>query len=178
MTPIIYTPNEVLVRPAERVGKIDSRVRKILAEMKEVLIFADNPKGVGLAAPQIGISLRIFIIRAHEKDPIRTFIDPVYIKKSHKLVKGIKGNRLEGCLSVPHVWGQVNRHEKVTIRYIDETGVSQKEEFLHFPATIVQHEMDHLDGILFTRRILEQKGTLYRPAMDAEGKEVLEPIDL
>ena len=178
MKPIVHVPHEELIKSADRVGRIDKRVGKIIAEMRETLIHADNPKGVGLAAPQIGIPLRIFLLRPQEKDPISAFINPEYVGKSRELVKGIEGNKLEGCLSIPHVWGRVKRHKQVTIRFTDETGASHEEEFAGFPAIIVQHEIDHLEGILFTRRCIEQKSTLYKPGVDEDGKEILEPIEI
>lgn len=178
MKPIVTTPHEILILEAAKVGKVDARIKKIIAEMKKTLIGADNPKGVGLAAPQIGVSLRIFLLRPEESDPIRVFINPEYLEKSKMIVKGIEGNKLEGCLSVPHVWGQVQRHKSIKISFLDEKGSLHEETFRGFPAIIVQHEMDHLHGVLFTRKVIEQKGTLYKPGVDENGKEILEPIDL
>lgn len=180
MKPIITTPNDVLTTTAQTVVKIDHKVKQIISDMKVTLIKADNPKGVGLAAPQIGISMRIFIIRPQESDPISVFINPSYTTKSKLLIKGIPGKngKLEGCLSVPKVWGVVTRHRWVTLSYLDETGTARQKKFTGFPAIIIQHEMDHLEGILFTQRVLEQKGTLYKPGVDENGKEVLEPLEI
>jgi peptide deformylase len=180
MKTIIHTPHKVLITPAQKVGKIDKKILQSISELKEVLIAADEPKGVGLAAPQIGLALQIFLLRPEETDPIRVFINPEFVSKSRAMVKGIPGddNRIEGCLSVPHVWGLVKRHESVTIRFTDEESIKQEETFSGFAATIVQHEMDHLEGILFTRRVIEQKGQLYKPGIDDDGKEILEPLEL
>lgn len=180
MKPIVHTPNAILTKPTEKVGKLDARTLAYIAEMKEALLKADNPKGVGLAATQIGLSLRIFLMRPEEEDPIRVFVNPEFISKSKTMVKGIPGSdkRLEGCLSIPKVWGMVTRHKWVKLRFLDETGETHEEKFDGFFSTIVQHEMDHLDGILFPRRVLEQKGQLYKPTIDEDGKEILEPLDI
>lgn len=180
MKPIVTTPNEVLVKPTKHVERIDAKTKQIISDMTETLIYADNPKGVGLAATQIGISLRIFLMRPEEDDPIRTFINPVIVEKSKQLVKGIPGsdNRLEGCLSIPKVWGMVKRHLWIKLTFLDVDGISHEEKFSDFEAIIVQHEIDHLDGILFTRRVVEQKGRLYKPGIDDDGKEFLEPLEI
>lgn len=180
MKPIITTPNDVLMTPAQAVVKIDHKVKKIISEMRETLSKADNPKGVGLAAPQIGVSLRIFLINPQENDPISVYINPTFTWKSDTLVKGIPGKtgKLEGCLSIPKVWGVATRHRSVTLSYLDEAGTTRQQKFTGFPAIIIQHEMDHLDGILFPKRVIEQKGTLYKPVVDENGKEVLEPLEI
>ncbi len=180
MKSIIHTPHKILITPARAVGKIDKKVLGLISEMKQTLLAADNPKGVGLAAPQIGIPLRIFMIRPEETDPISVFINPEYSFKSPEMVTGIPGSdqRLEGCLSVPFVWGIVTRHKIVKITYLDEQDQRHVQEFSEFPSTIVQHEMDHLEGILFTKRVVEQKSKLYKPGVDDNGEEILEPLEL
>ena len=180
MKPIVHTPNPVLITPTKEVGSIDKKVKEIVSEMKYTLIKTDNPKGVGLAATQIGISLRIFIIRPEETDQITVYINPRFISKGKTMLNGIpgEGNRLEGCLSIPNIWGIIKRHKSITLKYLDETGQKREEKFQDFPAIIVQHEMDHLDGILFPRRVIEQKGTLYKPGKGEKGEDVLEPMDI
>ena len=87
-------------------------------------------------------------------------------------------NKLEGCLSIPKIWGKVKRAKTLTLQYRDEKGTVHKEEFSGFIATIIQHETDHTNGILFTQRVLEQKEKLYETGKDEEGKEVLEEITI
>lgn len=148
--------------------------------MKDTLSKADNPKGVGLAAPQIGESIQIFVMKPHDKDPITVHINPIYILKSKAMVTGIPGseNRLEGCLSIPKIWGIVKRHKSVEIQYMNEEENKVQKVFSGFPAIIVQHEIDHLGGILFPKRVLEQNGKLFESTYDDSGKEVLEPMKL
>lgn len=180
MKPIVQTPNQVLITVAKPVAKIDKKITSIIADMTATLKAADNPKGVGLAAPQIGVSLRIFLIRPEEDDPIRVIINPTIVEKSSHITKGIpyRKKHLEGCLSIPHIWGMVKRHTSLTLQFMDENGQKHEEIFEEFPAIIVQHEIDHLDGILFTRRVIEQKGQLFKPSIDKNGEEILEPLDI
>lgn len=180
MKPIIHTPHKALTSPSKEIHDVDKKIHKIIADMKDTLEKADNPKGVGLAAPQIGLNVRIFLIREQEDDPISVYINPAFVSKSDEIVIGIPGgkDRLEGCLSVPKVWGIVTRHKEVTLSFLDEKGEPQKEHFKGFRSIIAQHEMDHLDGVLFTRRVIEQKGKLYKAGINEEGEEVLELLKI
>jgi peptide deformylase len=180
MKPIVKVPNDVLTTPAQDIKRFDTTLVKLIRELKDTLISTKNPKGVGLAAPQIGVPLRIFVTRPHEKDPIRVFINPVIVEISKDTVEGVpeRENKLEGCLSIPTIWGRVKRATAVTLQYQDEKGVRHEEKIKGFLATIVQHETDHLNGTLFTHRVITQKGKLYQTEKDDDGKEVLAEIDL
>jgi peptide deformylase len=178
MKPIVPIPNPVLTQPAKNVTFFDKKLKLLINNLKETLIHTTNPKGVGLAAPQIGEPYRIFVTRPTEKSTVRAFINPEIIKSSSDPTNGVpeRENKLEGCLSIPQVWGKVHRFQNLTLKYQDEKGISHIEEFTGFLATIIQHETDHLAGILFTQRVVEQKGKLYQTGSDKEGKEVLEEI--
>lgn len=187
MAQILKAPSEVLSQKAQPVEKIDQKVRKIIEEMMATLNAQENPKGVGLAAPQIGYSLQIFITKPALKSPIRIFINPEIIGASKELTNGVperenlpagRHDPLEGCLSLPGIWGPVKRHASLKLRYQTPNGQTHKEEFKGFLATIIQHEIDHLGGRLFTQRVLEQKGKLYRAGKNKEGKEVLKEIEI
>ena len=179
MKPIIHIPNPVLTSPAKPVTFFDKRLTSLIADMTDALIKTKNPKGVGLAATQIGEPYRVFVTRPTSKDPIRAFINPAIIASSldTKDLDEIEG-KLEGCLSIPGIWGKVKRSIHVTLSYINEKGITHEETFRDFQATIIQHETDHINGILFTHRVVEQKGKVYQAAHDKEGKEVLEEIRL
>jgi len=176
MKQIVKIPNIVLSTPVQPVISFDKKLTKIISDMKATLVHATNPKGVGLAATQIGIPLAIFLTRPKEKDVIRVFINPTIIHRDPDEHNADKTNQLEGCLSIPGVWGTVNRSPSITLMYQDEQGTKNEEQFSGFLATIVQHEMDHLQGILFTQRVLEQKNKFYQTAKDEKGKEVLEEV--
>lgn len=178
MKPIIHVPNSVLTTPTKRVTVFDKKLRSLLANMRQTLLATTNPKGVGLAATQIGESSRVFL--AKPKEEIRAFINPEIIKTSSELTDGVpeRDNKFEGCLSIPKIWGKIKRATSITLRYQDETGKTHEEQFDGFLATIIQHETDHVNGILFTQRVLEQKGKVYQAVKDKEGKEILEEIEL
>ena len=178
MRPIVKIPNTVLSTPVQPVVSFDKKLKKIISDMKATLLHATNPKGVGLAAPQIGVPLSLFLTRPKEKDEIRVFINPKILKSETPISNADKTNQLEGCLSIPGVWGTVNRSPNLTLVYQDEQGTKNEEQFSGFLATIIQHEMDHLQGVLFTKRVLEQKNKFYQSTTDEQGKEILEEVVL
>lgn len=166
---IIHAPNTVLATPSRPVKKIDAKIRTLVDEMVTTLLAQHDPEGVGLAAPQINLGIQLFIIKKDKKAPVKTFINPKIISSTQvaqsetaKKPKNDETSRLEGCLSIPRIWGKVVRSKKVVLEYTDLENKTRKEEFSGFEATIIEHEMDHLNGILFTRRVLEQGHILYR----------------
>ena len=184
MLEIVKAPNPVLSQKAKRIVKVDKVISKLIAEMIESMESAADPIGVGLAAPQVGKSLQLFIAKTSKKSKILVFINPMIVKKEKKLNKaksasgGEEHKKLEGCLSLLNIWGSVERFDSVWISYLDETGKKHNRRFDGFLATILQHEIDHLDGILFPKRVLEQKGTLYKSEKDEKGHDVFEELKI
>ncbi len=180
MKPIVHVPHDVLVTPAKPVTSFDDKLTKLIRDMEETLLATVNPKGVGLAATQVGVGLRVFLTKPTANAKIRAFINPEILAKSDTLTDGVpeRHNKLEGCLSIPNVWGNVRRSASLTLRYQDEKGNVHEEAFSGFLATIIQHETDHINGILFTQRVLEQKEKLFQVATEKDGNEVLEEIPL
>jgi len=178
--PIVQAPHPVLTTPTKPVVQFDAKLQKLITELSETLVHATNPKGVGLAAPQIGVASRVCVMKPKQNSRLKVLINPVILNRSRDVTDGIpdRANKLEGCLSITAVWGKVKRNATVHVRYTDEKGIAREEEFSGFPATIVQHEIDHLDGILFPQRVLEQNGELYQVTKDTDGKEVLEKISV
>lgn len=184
MLPIIQAPNSVLGSITKPIGKIDKTIKNLIAEMTESLLYAKDPEGVGLAAPQVGKSLQLFIIKESPKDPLLVFINPTLtIPKGMKLPSEDSNQdkenhevKLEGCLSLQDVWGIVHRYPEVELTYLDEYGKSQTKRFDGFLSTIIQHEYDHLQGILFPRRVLEQKGQLYKSVKNKKGEIEFEEL--
>jgi len=152
------------------VGKVDKKILSIVKDLKETLASQKDPEGVGLAAPQIGKLLKIFVML--DAGELKAVINPEIVnvsqKKSGKLKKG---EIMEGCLSLPHYYGPLKRPKKITIKYLDEEGSEKVEDFVGFTAQIVQHEIDHLNGILFIDRLLTNKKPLYKLVKD-EWEEV------
>lgn len=179
MKPIVTVPNAVLTTPAKPITVFDKRLVELISDMKKTLVATKNPKGVGLAAPQIGKDVQIFVTRPSEKAEIRVFINPK-IEKLEGVTDSVseRDNKLEGCLSIPKIWGKVKRSASLTLTYQDEKGERHTEAFSGFLATIIQHETDHLGGILFTKRVLEQNGKLYETTKGKDGKETLEEITI
>lgn len=156
------------------IKKIDKKVLSLIQDLKDTLGAQKDPEGVGLAAPQIGKNLRIFLMSYDQTK--RIVINPEIIKVGDKkrLTKdGRGGEIMEGCLSLPNFYGPLSRANYVKIKYLNEQGEETVEEFKDFFAQIVLHEIDHLEGILFIDRLLTDKKPLYR----LEGKEWQE-IDL
>jgi peptide deformylase len=176
---IISAPQSVLNNPAKTVTVFDKKLKNLISDMEETLIATRNPKGVGLAAPQIAEPWRIFVTRPTSRDPVRAFINPEIVSFSGDDKKPADDDKkLEGCLSIPKVWGKVSRHFSLILRYQDTEGVVHEERFSGFFATIIQHETDHINGILFTQRVLEQKGGLFQAVINDKGKEELEEIKI
>lgn len=179
MKPIVITPHPVLNNKTAPVEKFDESLGKILREMEQALLSAKDPKGVGLAAPQIGYTLKIFAMKPKEDAKVTLYINPKIIEIAQVETRLSKQNTpLEGCLSIPNTWGVVNRKTWVTLSFQDSHGKSKTKKFKGFPAIIVQHEMDHLSGILFTQRVLAQQGKLYEIVKDKQGKESLKELPL
>lgn len=155
--PILTEPNSILRQRSKEIdpSKILSKeIKDAIQDMKETLAVSED--GIGIAAPQIGIPYRIFIVSEESKHienkerPERTdwknfvYINPVITKFSTK-----KTEAVEGCLSVPKKYGLVKRPEKISVEAYDETGKKISHGAAKFFARVIQHEMDHLDGVLF-----------------------------
>lgn len=179
--------------------------------MKKTLLETTDPKGVGLAAPQIGKPLRIFLAKPTDKSKILVFINPEIIARGGatgrtpdsvdpelaewgtlaggKVATGPRASKskeaskkLEGCLSLPNIWGPVLRASSLTLKYQLITNnyelITKTRTFSGFMATIIQHEMDHLEGVLFPKRVLEQKETLYKSHKNKKGEDEFEEIEI
>lgn len=159
---IVKAGDSCLRKKSKPVAKVDKKILSLISDLKETLISQKDPEGVGLAAPQIGKNLRVFVMRTNGN--IKTVINPkiISISKEKTSENKKKDNEvLEGCLSVPCFYGSVSRAKRIKISYTTEEGKQTTETFKGFPARIVQHEIDHLEGNLFIDRLLEQKHPLY-----------------
>ncbi|MDE2590718.1 MAG: peptide deformylase [Patescibacteria group bacterium] len=177
---IVQAPEAVLSEKAKPIEKIDKAITTLIEEMEETLVNTTDPEGVGLAAPQVGKSLQLFVIKQSKEAPFSVFINPVIETlgqlKETEMEK--KHSRLEGCLSLKDIWGTVKRAPKVKVSYIDEHGSKHTRTFDGFFAVIVQHEYDHLQGFLFPKRTLEQGGKLYKSHKNEKGEDEFDPIEL
>lgn len=171
---LVDIKDPILRKEAKPVKKLDKKVKKLIADMQETLVSQNDPEGIGLAAPQVGKSLQLFLVNFEGLE--RVVINPkiLEIKKVKKTKKPKKENLLEGCLSLPHYYGPIKRPNFVTIEYMNKTGERITETFKGFPAQIIQHEIDHLHGKLFIDHILEQDSPLYK--FDGEEWEEVELV--
>lgn len=149
--PIYLYGSEVLRAKAPEADLNDKEgLKKLVDDLWETLAVSE---GCGLAAPQIGVSTRVVVVDGdvmtdiypYLKDFKRTFINPVILEESKEKVE-----YNEGCLSVPGIYADVVRPEKIRVEYYDRNLEKQTEEFDKFAARICQHEFSHLDGVLFT----------------------------
>jgi peptide deformylase len=146
----------------------------LVKNLKDTLGVQKDPEGVGLAAPQIGKNLRVFV--ANYKGFDRVVINPEIIKIDKSRVKSPKTKTskkeiLEGCLSLPYYYGPLKRAPKIIVKYLNEQGKEITETFEGFNAQIIMHEIDHLEGILFVDHLLKEKKPLYKVQGD-EWEEV------
>lgn len=141
---IFEIPEPVLRQKAEKVDAVDTAIRQTLSDMLETM-YTGN--GVGLAANQVGLLKRLVVIDCASDDE-----EPAPIKMVNPEIIAHSENKIlhnEGCLSLPREYADVERWETVTVRYWDENGVEQTREADGLLAIAMQHEIDHLDGILF-----------------------------
>lgn len=174
---ILPSGDPVLRIKSRPVGKIDKKVRDLITDLKDTLQTQKDPEGVGLAAPQIGKNLRVFL--AKYKNFERVVINPEIVKIENKKKSNVKINKkpkggkeiLEGCLSLPNYYGPLKRAPKVTVKYLNEKGLEITETMEGFHAQIILHEIDHLNGILFIDHLISEGKPLYKVEGD-EWEEV------
>lgn len=142
--PILIAPDPVLKAKCKPVAEVTDAMRTLLDDMLETMYAAP---GIGLAAPQIGIKERLLVLdvadKHEEKQPFK-LINPEIVWQSEELQ-----TYNEGCLSLPEQYADVVRPEAVKIRYLDESGTQKEMQATGLQAVCVQHEIDHLDGVLF-----------------------------
>lgn len=140
-------PDEVLRKKCERVTKVDDELRKFLDDMLETM-YVD--KGCGLAAPQVGVTKRIIVLDPNPSDEDLSVRRPMYLINPEIIWRSEEKVLFnEGCLSLPDQRAEVERHERVRVHYIDYNGKEQEILADELLAIILQHEIDHLDGILY-----------------------------
>lgn len=168
--PITVYGDPLLRQIAKPIDKDFEELPKLLEDMFETMYFSD---GVGLAAPQIGKSIRIFVIDASsaaEDEPAlegfkKAFINPEIIELS-----GDEWAFNEGCLSVPEIREDIIRPETVRIKYLDENFVEHDETYSGFASRVIQHEYDHLEGKLFVDKVNPLKKRLLKSKLIAISK--------
>jgi len=197
---IITVPNSILRQKSKPARKIDKKIKKLAEEMinlikngqARLLLESERPRsqrpdgqgderiGVGLSAVQIGKPVQLFVAYNPETKKDLVFVNPKIIWKSKEKTDGIPNKKFkyEGCLSIPGIFGLVKRHQAIKVCWLALNVKKHTKKFSGFLATVIQHEIDHLNGILFTDCVLKQKGKIYKLVKNKEGQEQLAEIKL
>lgn len=165
--PVIQAPNEILNTKCTPVGA-NENVQELITNLLDTLHSQRNPEGAGLAAPQIGINKRVCIVRkyATSKDSeIESFKEYVLINPEITSMSDATDIKWEGCLSIPDTYGKVQRAKRVKVIALNEKGEKIKIKAEGFFARVIQHEVDHLNGILFTSKTIGE--TLTEKELDS-----------
>jgi len=150
-------PDEVLRQKCEKVSKVDDELRRFLDDMLETM-YVD--KGCGLAAPQVGVTKRIIVVDDNPSDEDKSVRHPMYLINPEIIWRSDEMVLFnEGCLSLPEQRAEVERHEKVRVHYTDYNGNEQEILADELLAIILQHEIDHLDGVLYIDHLSRLKRT-------------------
>jgi peptide deformylase len=156
---ILVYPNPILKKKSIPVEKVDDSVRAFVSDLEETM--RNGPGGVGIAAPQVGRLERIVIVDVSSKRKVFShgclyLINPEIVEQ-----EGSQVGR-EGCMSVPDYTGNVARATNITVKALDLEGETKTYNIEGFEAVAVQHEMDHLDGLLFLDRLVSKRDSLFR----------------
>lgn len=158
--PIVAYGDTVLRKKAVAIPQDYARLNEIIKDMFDTMY---NASGVGLAAPQVGLGIRLFIVDAapfeDDDKSLKTF-KKVFINAQMIDETGEKWKFNEGCLSIPGIREDIERNPIITIQYMDENFKEQTETFEGLKARIIQHEYDHIEGVLFTDKISQFKKRL------------------
>lgn len=180
--PIVAYGDPVLRKVAKEIGPDYPNLKQLISDMKETMY---NAQGVGLAAPQIGKDIRLFVIDASpfaedeelpeiERQQLKNF-NKVFINAEIIEEDGNQWGFNEGCLSIPEVREDVFRQENVTFEYQDENFETHTETLTGIAARVFQHEYDHIEGILFTDKISTLKKRLIKKKLDNISKGKINP---
>src|SRR3990172_3758999 len=185
--PIVTVPNRVLREKSTLVKTVDKKIVRLIVDMAETLMKKTDPAGVGLSAVQVGKLWRLFVTYLPDDDQLnryptdadrlvsKVFLNPEIVESAGPKTLGPNPDKpwLEGCLSIPGIYGPVWRAESITLKYqsLDLNANKQRpipyslfpitSSFSHFPARVIQHEIDHLNGVLFTDHSVRDKLPIY-----------------
>ena len=175
---ILTEPNDILREKSLKVEKVDEDLQKLMDDMLETMYGAP---GIGLAAIQIGVRKRVIVLDIGERDKSKNTNDEKYeIKKNPmcfvnpKIISKSTNNSTyeEGCLSVPGQFAEIDRPDKCRIKYLDYHGQPQELVAVGMLATCIQHEMDHLEGILFIDYLSKLKKSMIVKKLSKQKKQI------
>ena len=166
---ILKFPHPILKKRSEAVSRIDEEVKKLIQDMRETMYEAG---GIGLAACQVGVSRRVIVLDVSPMDPQQSFfalINPEIISEEGEI------DHEEGCLSVPDCLETVKRKEKVCVRGLSPEGMEMEIKGEGIFAIALQHEIDHINGILILDRVSRLKREIYRDKLKKEKRKEGKP---
>ncbi|MDO8573863.1 MAG: peptide deformylase [Candidatus Daviesbacteria bacterium] len=167
---VVKAPDVKLRIQTKPVKKLNQALKNTLKEMIKLTKTFQDPEGVGLASTQVGLEESFFVAKNGEK--FISVVNPKIISTSKRTKK-----YFEGCLSIPNMWGEVRRSTGIKVSYQDPSGKVITTSLKGVLAWIFQHEIDHLNGILFADRVLEQKGKFYKfTGKDKVGTDMFEEV--
>nr|WP_319999229.1 peptide deformylase [uncultured Draconibacterium sp.] len=173
--PVTVYGDLLLRKKAKTIEKDHPKLDEIIENMWETMYYSD---GVGLAAPQVGLSIRLFVIDASsgaDEEPELEGFKKVFINPEIIETKGDEWTMNEGCLSLPEIREDVNRPDEVTIKYLDENFEEHTETYKGFAGRVIQHEYDHLEGILFVDHLSPLRKRLLKSKLIAISKGKVRP---
>lgn len=153
---IITVPSPELYQKSQKVLEITPEIKQISQDLLETGVAHKNPEAAGLAAPQIGHNVRVILVRDFKLLPkTEKLVVTNTIMINPKIISKSKETDIdwESCLSIPNMYGKVKRHSSIKVIFLDENGKEHKIKASNFFARVIQHEIDHLDGILFTEKL-------------------------
>ena len=168
--PVIAFGDPLLRKKAQEITHEYTELKVLIVNMFDTMY---NAHGVGLAAPQVGVSIRLFVVDAtpfSEDEPQLKNFKKVFINAQIIEEKGEKWKFNEGCLSIPDIREDISRAETVTLSYFDENWVQHQESFQGLAARIIQHEFDHIEGKLFTDKLSPLRKALLKSRLDSISK--------
>lgn len=169
---VVKAPDPKLRVQTKPVKKINPGLLQTLKDMVKLTKTFKDPEGVGLASTQVGLDGSFFVAKDDKK--FMSIINPKILSIGKRTKK-----YFEGCLSVPNMWGEVNRALYIKVSYQDSTGETIVQPLRGVLAWIFQHELDHLNGVLFPDRVLKQKGKFYKyTGKDKTGMGVFEEVTI
>ena len=171
--PVLEIPNQILLQKAQPVEMVTEEIKQLLSDMLETM-YATH--GVGLAGNQVGVLKRVVVLdcadRDDEPDPIK-MVNPKIIWKSEEMIC-----HNEGCLSIPRQYADVTRHAEVEVEYTDENGQIKRRRTGGLLAIGIQHELDHLEGILFIDYVSPLKRKMMLKRLEKNRKRAAEAATL
>lgn len=181
---ILTLTHPIIRKKLKAVGRIDAHVKKTIEEMRKTVLAEKDPEGVGLAANQVGLDMRLFLAKIVDAKSRKKLSDVERAKAFSPFINpeitsyGKEMDEVfEGCLSIPDLYGFVKRPKSISVKYTNIDGKTVQRSFTGMPARIIQHEVDHLNGRLFIDHVAVQTKELFRyTGLNDKGEPQFEKV--